>query len=185
MLRISQRTCRLGEKYAGKKDEEADAITLRVELANVVLDREELNALLGEPHAYEALYNTSATPVTPYLKCLKALELRNSWEGAYVALWYEMGKRKIEFKRAKISKIKIEPRHGGDTFLSLTVEGEPALDGKFVDIIARVGGAAECEIRADRPEDQRDLPLNSHDGARPVAPGRRPHAKTSRSKRAH
>jgi hypothetical protein len=162
MLSLSQRDCLLGEKYGGKKVKDEDTRTFKVELSNVILDKTELAALLGEPHAYEALYDTSQKPHKPYLTCLKALELNSSWEGAYVALYYELGKSKIEFKRASLSKIRLELRQDGETAMSCTVEGETALNGKVVQVIERIGTSVEVEIRAQRPEDQRELPLNQH-----------------------
>lgn len=162
MLSLSQRDCFLGDKYGGKKLKDEDTRTFKLELADVMLDKAELAALLGEPHAYEALYDTSQKPHRPYLACLKALELKTSWENAFVAVYYELGKSKIEFKRASLSKIRLELRLGGETAMSCTVEGETALNAKVVQVIERVGTSVEVEIRAQRPEDQRELPLNSH-----------------------
>jgi hypothetical protein len=162
MLRISQRVCKLGDKYAGKKDPEGEALSLKVRLEEITLDREELNAFCDDPHAWTRYFDTSNNPPKPVEDRFKPRELKKPWEGAYVVLWYEFGKSKVEFKNAKLSNITIEPRLGGDTFLSCTVEGEPALDRKFTDIIARIGGSIECEIHADRPEDQKELPINAH-----------------------
>lgn len=162
MLSLSQRGCFLGEKYGGKKIKEEETRTLKVELTDVILSKAEVNALLDEPHAYEALYDTTKRPHRPFLKCLKALELKDAWEGAYVAIWYEMGATRLEFKKATLSKIKLELREDGETAMRCTVEGETVLDKKVAEIIERIGTAVECEIRAQRPDDQKDLPLNQH-----------------------
>lgn len=176
MLSLKQRPCILGDKYAGKKKRDTEVRTLKLELKDIELSREEVNALLGEPHAYEALYDTSAHPIRPFLACIKALEIAASWTGARVVLWYELGATKVELKNATLSKIKITPPLGGDTRLSLSVEGEPVLDRKIAELIDRVGSGIECEIHAERPEDQQELPLNSH------GEGEQPEMKSARKK---
>lgn len=173
MLSLTQRPCMLGDKYGGKKRKDEDIRTLKLELKEIEIDRAELNALLGEAHAFEAIYDTSANPVRPYLACIKAIELKSAWEGAVVTLWYEMGQTRVDFKNAKLSKIKIEPRLGAETVMSCTLEGEPTLDKKVVELIDRIGTGIECELRADRPEAQADLPLNTHGaGEQPDTPAR-------------
>ena len=148
MLSLSQRDCQLGEKYSGRKKRDEDTWTLKLELLGIVLERTEVNAILGEPHAFEALYDTSANPMRPFLGCIKAIELQNAWDGANVVLWYEFGKRKIELKQAKLTKLKVHPMLGGETRFSCIVEGSPPLDKQLAEIIERAGKGIEVEIHA-------------------------------------
>lgn len=181
MLSLNQRDCFLGEKYQGKKRKHEDVRTLKIELTEVMLDKRELAALLGEPHAYEALYDTSGKPHRPFLVCIKALELKEHWKGAYVAIWYELGAKKLEFKRAELSKIKLELRLGGEIAMSCRIEGDPELTASVLEVISRTGTNVECEIRAERPEDQRELPLSTHgEGEQSEHSSRKPRGRASR-----
>ena len=169
MMHITQRTCVLGGKFSGKKVKDREARSIQLELSGIMLDENELNSLLGEPHAHRSIYNTNGKEITPYLKRLKALELSNSWEGAEVTLWYSGATLRLDLPKAKLTKIRLTPLTGGETHMSCNVESEPTLDRKLVDLIERVGSGIECEIRADHPEEQEDLPLNSHGtGERPI-----------------
>lgn len=162
MLSLNQRECQLGNKYRGGKRRDEEVRTLVVNLDSIPLDREEVNQLLGDPHAYESLYDTSSVPHKPFLSTIKAIELKDSWDGGNVALYYHLGESKVELKKAKLSRIRLEPTPTGSTHMSCTVEGEPDLDRKFSDLIGKVGDKIECEIRANSPAEQKELALNQH-----------------------
>jgi hypothetical protein len=189
MMHITQRMCVLGAKFSGKKVKDREARSIKLELAGILLDENELNSVLGEPHAHRSIYNTNGKDIVPYLKCLKALELSHAWEGAAVTLWYELGKKSLELTKAKLTKIRLEPLNGGETQMSCTVESEPTLDAKIVALIERMGSGIECEIRADHPSEQADLPLNTHGtGERPLdgtSPESRELSRTGHSIAAH
>lgn len=162
MLTLNQRDCRLGEKYAGKKIADKEARSLKLDLEEIMLDDVELNCLLGEPHAHQVLYNMGRKPIEPYLKAVKALELSEAITGAHVEIYYQYGTAKVEMPKAKLSKIRLELRAGGQTAMSCTVEAVPALDHHIVDLIDRIGTGVEVMIAAVPPGLQQDLPLNSH-----------------------
>jgi hypothetical protein len=163
MLTLDIRECTLDDKYSGRRKEQEDQEdrrTLKLGLLSIRIDRNELNALLDQPYAYECLYNREKQPHEPWLRCLKALELADSWEGAFVALFYDNGSRKLVFPKATLSKLKIALGTGGKTSLSCMIEGEPDIDENFGEIIARTGTDIQCEIRAQPPSAQHDLPLS-------------------------
>lgn len=181
MLALSQRECKLGTKYSGKVVDQngIERRTLKIELTDLPLDANELNALLGEPYAHRALYDTSRTGVRPILRALKTLELRSACESARVTLLWSLGAEQLVFTDAKLAKIRLELQEGGITAMSCTVETEPTLDGWLVALLERLGAGIEVEIHAEHFGAQQDLPLNRHaDGEAPEAPrrGRRPTA---------
>ncbi|MEY4760667.1 MAG: hypothetical protein RLZZ200_523 [Pseudomonadota bacterium] len=180
MITITQRDCRLGPKFAGKHNEAQDAKpesrTLKVQLEGIEVDEAEFNALFQDAHAWQLLHGTDG----PSLRLLKKFELKGlKFEGAHVVLYHSLGAEMIEIKQAKISKVTLhiaDEEASGATTLSLTVDGEPPLNAKLVKLIERIGNGIEVEIRADHPEAQKDLPLNTHGtGEQPATgkPGRR------------
>lgn len=166
MLTITQRECRLGAKYSGKLVEKDgdEHRTVKFELENIVLEANELNALLGEPHAHRALYDTSRSGVRPFLKCLKALELAKACESARVTLSWSMGAEQVVFPDAKLTKLKLELQEGGLTAMSCVVESEPALDETLTELLARLGHGIEVEIHAEQYGAQQDLQLGNRFG---------------------
>jgi hypothetical protein len=172
MLSLSQRPCKLDEKYGGKKLPGANVRTLKLGLREIPIDENELNALFGQAHAYRSIYDTGSDPITPYLQGIKAHELEDAWENAHVVLWYEMGATKIELKKAKLTKIRVTPREGGESWLAVSIEGEPPLNRKLAEIIERTGTDIECEISAASKADQQQLALNRFGGdSRPPVGG--------------
>jgi hypothetical protein len=181
ILNIPHCDCLLAEKYAGKavsKKNKDPYTTLKIELHRIPLDRDQLCAIMGEPHAFEALYNTGANPVEPFLKCLKELRLEYEYQLANVALFYEMGSTRFPLKDATLSDLRIQLRQGGESWLSMKVEAAPPLDRKLGELLERLGSGIECEIHADDPLAQTELPLNT------AGIGEQPETGAPRAKRA-
>lgn len=108
------------------------------------------------------MHNVGVEPHEPALKGIKAFELEEAFVNAHVALFYEMGATTIELKKAKLTKLKLTPaRDGNPPRLSLTVEGEPPLNKRFLEIIERVGTGVECSLAAASGSDQQELALNA------------------------
>lgn len=186
MITITQRDCRLGPKYAGRlveaKDSAPERRTLKLQLEGIELDEAEFNALFQDAHAWRLLHEDTG----PSLALLKQFELKGlAFEGAHVTLWHSLGAQRIEVKAAKITKITLhigDVAASGSTTLGITVEGEPPLDASLVQLLERVGGGIEVEIRADHPDAQTDLPLSTHgEGEQPATGptrrGRKPRAR--------
>jgi hypothetical protein len=173
MLTLDLRPCVLGGKYSGdvKESETEQTRTFNFELEEVLLTKREFNALLGEPLAWDALFNSGAKPVEPMLKSIKELELKHAVEGASVSVTYGPDASEQTFAGCKLSKIKLSLLTGGDVALACKVTCEPGLDADLAEFIAQMGNTAECEICAQLPQDQQDLPLNrvgDSDDDRPV-----------------
>jgi len=167
MLTLSRRDCKLGSKQSSDtKEAEGAAEPLRMltfEIEEMMLDKNELNALLSEPHAHGVLYDTGARPVEPYLKCFKALEFEAVTKGAYVELAFGLD-TEIKFTECTLSKIKLSLRVGGLTALSCKVTTASVLDDTLPLLFEQFGKAIECELRAEPPGAQQDLPLNKFEG---------------------
>jgi hypothetical protein len=165
MFSISKRAAVLGGKAKADSKEAKDgseATWLTFELEELKIDANELAALLREPHAFEALYNTGANPIEPYLRGLKSLELSDSIADAYVRIDVGLtGFTRFDFKGCKLSKIKLQLRQGGDTALSCKVTVQPNLDAKLATLLEFLGATVQAELRGEAPGAQVDLPLNS------------------------
>ena len=170
MLTLTQRSCVLGLKSStdGKEIDGQEVKLLTLELEDVKLDKRELNALLGEPHAWNVLYNTGVKPPEPYLKALKTLELREPIEGAAVTLSFGVSSSprlsSVAFAKVRLSKLKLELQSGGETVLSLKLTAAPALDATFGELLEHLGRLVEVEMRFEPSGQQQDLPLNKFFG---------------------
>ncbi len=164
MFSISKRSATLSGKCKADSKEAKDgsnATWLTFELEEFKIDAAELAALLREPHAFEALYNTGANPIEPYLKGLKSLELADSIGEAYVRVDVGLtGFTRFDFKGCKLSKIKLQLRQGGETALSCKVTVAPNLDGKLATLLEFLGHTVQAELRGEAPGAQAELPLN-------------------------
>lgn len=173
MLTLNSRPCLLGLKSStdGKEIDGAEVKLLTLELEDVLLDKREVNVLLGEPHAWNVLYNTGVKPVEPY-KSLKSLELREPIDGAAVTLAFGLNSG-VAFTGVKLSKLKLELKSGGETALSCKLTATPALDATFAQLLEHLGDGIEVEMRFEPAGQQQDLPLNAFgEGQRSETPTR-------------
>ncbi len=161
MLTLNRRNCLLGLKSStdGKEVDGTEVKLLTLELEDIPLEKRELCALLGEPHAWNVLYN-NVRPPEPYLKCLKSLELRAAVEGAAVTLVFGVDESSVAMTKVKLSKLKLELKSGGVTNLSCKVTAAPALDATFAQLLEHLGKGIEVEMRFEPDGQQQDLPLN-------------------------
>jgi hypothetical protein len=179
MITITQRACVLGPKYSGKhqkaNQEHAERKTVRLQLERIEVTEAEFNAIFQSPQAWQLLHDSQTKG--PSLPLLKHFELKEfNVDGAHVTLWHSLGKEKIEIALAKLSKFAFtigDQSASGATTLSLTIEGEPPMDAKLVQLLERVGQGIECEFRGDHPEAQADLPLNTHGTGEQKGKGRK------------
>ena len=163
MLTIHRRACWLGNDYSGKVVEEDGRIirTLVFQIDELLLDERELNALLGEPHAWSSLYNDSPDGPVPFLKCFKSLEFEKSIDTANVKVMYGIDAMQ-EFAGVELSKIKLALRDGGRTSMSCKVRTAPTLDETLAHLFEHFGNPIEAELMLLPPNAQKELPLNTH-----------------------
>lgn len=174
MLTLDKRCCWLGPDYSGKVTAE-DGQTIRTlvfELQQLMLTEHELNALLGEPHAWASLYNDSPEGAVPFLKCFKSLEFNKPIEDAHVSVLFGLD-TVFDFAGVQLSKIKLSLCEGGLTALSCKVRTAPTLDETLGQFFEQIGCPIDCEVVLIPPNVQQDLPLNTHGlGEQPQEPAR-------------
>lgn len=171
MLTLNQRVCMIGGSVNTRCElhGEESIPALDIPLSAIMLNASELNALLGEPLAHEALFNRRADHLTePLFKQLKPFALKDKYEDATVTLTVGLHQTPIVLKNVKLSKLKLEPQVGGLTALSLTVQCTPELDERITTLLAFMNHDAQAEIvtgkRATKADQQPELPLGAHGG---------------------
>lgn len=165
MLTLNRRACDLGNDYSGKVVAEDGRVirTLVYQIDNLLLDPRELNALLGDPHAWESLYKITAEGApAPFLNCFKSLEFDKSIEAAHVTVYYGLDWTMQQFADVTLSKIKLALREGGLTALSCKVRTAPTLDETLAHLFEHFGNPIEAELILLPPNSQQELPLNTH-----------------------
>jgi len=172
MLTLDTRSCDIADDYSGKAVER-DGVkirTLTFKLENIELNEREVNALLGDPHAYRSLFKEVGGVLTPFLRCCKAIEFEKAIDGACVVLTYGDRDSEMSFADCKIAKLKLTLIIGGQVFMSCKVTTAPTLDDTLAELFQQFGTRIACEIRAEVPTAQQDLPLNTHGvGEQPAA----------------
>lgn len=186
MLTLSRRECRVAGKHSGNTTEK-DGVTLRTltfQLDEIPLDATELNCLLGEPHAHRALYNTRRDGgIEPFLRCIKAIEFDKAIEGAHVTLHLGRGSE-LAFTDCKLTKVKfVLGKDRGETLLSCKVTTAPTLDETLAELFEQFGEPAECELRAEPPTAQQDLPLSRHGEGEQPETGKRKRGRNGNGRR--
>lgn len=161
MLNLSQRKCFLGIRSStkSKHHDGTEVKILDIDLEQIDLAKHEVNSLLGEPRAWESLFNTVNGKSEPFLKTVKALQLVESISQAFVALTYGVKAQVVELKDVKLSMVKLDLMEG-KVLMSCKVRGPAILDASFGDFMDKLGDSIECEMRFEQPGQQKDLPLN-------------------------
>lgn len=163
MFTLNRRACWLGSDYSGKViDEDGRTIrTLTFQLDNVLLDPRELNVLLSDPHAHDALYVMTPDGLMPFLTCFKSLEFDKPIETAHVTVMYGLDSQ-LSFAGVTLSKIKLALRDGGVTAMSCKVRTAPVLDETLAHLFEHFGQPIEAELTLVPPGAQKELPLSTH-----------------------
>jgi hypothetical protein len=161
VLNLSQRKCFLGIRSStkSKHHDGTELKILDIDLEQIDLAKHEVNSLLGEPRAWESLFNTVNGKSEPFLKTVKALQLVESIAQAFVALTYGVKAQVVELKDVKLSMVKLDLMEG-KVLMSCKVRGPAVLDASFGEFMDKLGDSIECEMRFEQPGQQKDLPLN-------------------------
>ena len=168
MLRLSRRTCKIGTGINTRRElhGEDPVAAVDIPIADVMIDAEELNALLREPHAHGMFFNTTSTKlVEPAFPTLRAFRFAESIEPAIVELELS-SETTVRLAKCTLARIELEPRPGGLTAMSLQVQCTPKLDSS----IARLLEKLDSEVGIVIEQQQRELDLKSKDkpdGAKP------------------
>lgn len=191
MTTISERTCQLGDSVKLKSSEDAEGASIpacEIPVGGLMLEANDVNALLGDPYAHASLFTSKSGHLEPSLPQVKNLVLKENRPGLDVTITIETtGPAKPQLlKDCQLKNLSIAPLSGGLTALGFTVhtvgKHVPALMGLLA---AHLNGHITCEVRdgsgppkGKRKAKQQDLPINTFgDGEQPETvlsfPGRR------------
>lgn len=152
--KAATRTAKDGEEYS----------QLVFEISGVDVSDVEVNSLFASPNAHRSLQAVHAE-----LKGIKAVELDEKIEGAFLSLRTAAVSAangpEFQFTQCRIDKVQLNAAMQ----VSFRCTTKPALDGRFGELIARLGHTVMLELRADTPSAQADLPLNTIGGDAPAA----------------
>jgi hypothetical protein len=142
-----------------------------IPVSGIFLTKEEINILLQDEDAYDALYtDTRSKQLEPRFMTIEPIRLSDKFTGARVTI--AVNGEDLVLKPAKISKISLAPQVGGLTLMSCTVQGNPS---DHTDVLAllnlkcriQILGAALEEPAPAEPE----LPLDHEGQAAPADSG--------------
>lgn len=155
---IAKRLAKIGSQIASQRQKHGDdnITAIRIPVSQIALDERELCALLQNPLAHRALFDTSGDLAKPSLPLLGPLPLREKLQGATVSITHGVQAEVLKLSACTLSKIKLEPQTGGMTELSCTVNVTPALDLGVAHLLERLDSTVEIEISggAFAPEQQ-------------------------------
>jgi hypothetical protein len=133
-----------------------------IPVSAIFLTKEEINNLLQDEDAYDALYTDSRSKqLEPRFMTIEPIKLSDKFTGAKVTI--SVDEEGLVLKPAKISKISLAPQVGGLTLMSCTVQGTPA---DHTDVLALLN--LKCRIQIvgaalEEPAPEPELPLGHAD----------------------
>lgn len=187
MTALSTRPAKIGnvikvEKASASKQHQGEMLSaLVIPLTDIMLDERELNALLANPTAHDALFSQSGSMIEPNFTKLKPLALDEKFSSAVVSITHGVSAEKIRLAPVRLSKIKLAPQVGGLTAMTCSVTCTPDLDAGTAHLLARLDSSIDVEIDfGATKDDQEELPLNNfgegEESSTPKRRGRPPRA---------
>lgn len=109
MLTLTTRPCKIGPSINTRTEKhgDEDVTALDIPIESVMLEANELNVLLGEPHAHNALFNGGTSPPEPLLRMIRALKLKDKFEDCTVTLLLGLNLERIELANVKLAKVEL------------------------------------------------------------------------------
>lgn len=166
-LTLRSRLCKIGTNINVRTEKHGDqpVPACDIPLKGVMLSKDELNTLLGDDGAFDALYrDVEGTPEPIFAKHFKPFVLVDTFEGAGVKLQLSDVKDgiEVELEDVSLNALKLEPQVGGLTSLNLQVQAAPDSDDMstiiaFVDAQVRV--AISFGKRSEKDKRQKELPM--------------------------
>lgn len=135
MLKLKKKPCHIGNSMSTntEKHGEEDVGAIDLKLDGIVLDRKELEVLLG-PNSHGAVYRipegTDGKDAMPEIRFpfLQPLAFNDHFEGATVELELGMDSEKFTLSDCKVRSIKLQPQAGGLTLMSCSIRSTPDSD---------------------------------------------------------
>ncbi len=171
MITITDRPARLGSSINTRTEKhgDEDIPSADIPITGIMLSAEELNSLLGDPHASRALFNNDKGVKRPMFRCFKPFRLTEKFEGARVSLALSVLNDNgvvVEIKDCKLAKIDLEPCEGGLTAMSLQIQSVPT-EAQIGELFGHLNREISIEIADGKRVEksggkQAELPMN-HD----------------------
>jgi hypothetical protein len=151
MLNIDRRQATIGTSLNGRTQNHGDdkVPALDIELEGIVLSENELNALLRDPHAVEALFHEpgkGSTLAQPRFPQLTAFKFKEKFKGARVSIWLSGAREPIMLTDCNLAKVAIEPQEGGTTLLSCQVQSTQPADKSVAKLWEQMGHTVAVEL---------------------------------------
>lgn len=133
-----------------------------VPVSGIMLGAEELNALLQEPHAHRALFakRSGSTLDDPLFKGLAPFKLKDKIEAADVVLFVGANSE-VKLGLCKLKNVTLEPKTGGLTELSCTIQSTPTLDKRIAVLLDHMDAGVQIEIGYEHNAHQPELPMGA------------------------
>lgn len=108
-----------------EKHGESSVLCADIKIEGVHLEPDELNLLLDDKHAHNALFVTAKGKATePMFRQLKRFELESKFEDCSASIFLGLSDDSVDFEDVKVAKVKLSPQVGGQTMVELTVQTE-------------------------------------------------------------
>lgn len=178
MITLVKRPCYIGASINVRTElhGEEPVPAFDLPLTGLMIEAEELNSLLEEPHAHRLLFNvrSGGKLSEPVFRALKPLQLEHKFEGCRVTILFGANRKDLVIEDCTVAKVKLEPQAGGLTMLSCVVQ----TSGHAADLnrlVEKMKGEIDVEIEfgeaAQSDKDrQQDLPINRFEGDDAPAP---------------
>ena len=148
MLDISQTHAHMGKISNNLEKHGTDDVTaFDIPISGILLDREQLNDLLEDPHADRWMFNeTKSGAIEPATRAFEPRVLKDTFEKAVVV--FTVGKAEFTLADCKIQGIELDPENGGNTRVAFKLRVRPENDKQILALL----GHQNREIKIDVAE---------------------------------
>lgn len=162
---ISKRNAKLGTNLPFRTEFHGDNSVTAGDLAikGVMIDDNELCALMHEPLAFRALFKSRPNSVLhdPLFPGIKPLKLIDTIDEASMTVFVGVEQTPIELGVTKLKGITLEPQPGGMTAMSFTAQCTPTLDKRIGELLDHLDAGVFVEISYAHKPQQQGLPLET------------------------
>ena len=169
MLTLDKRPARIGGSMNSRTEKhgDEDVPALDIPLEGLMLTKEELNALTGDPYMHDALFShrSQGKLDEPILRNFRPLVYREKFEEGQVLLRVGLGADiEVDLKDVKLARVTLEPQVGGLTACSVQIQCRPTAE-TVAQLWPYMGHEVDAEVtfgkKSAKGEKQAELPLNS------------------------
>lgn len=168
-LILRKRPCTIGNSIntRGEMHGEETVPGFDIPLHSLMLEEGELNALLGDKGAFDALFirGKKGELAAPRFKDCKPLKLEGKFEDCAATFFIGSDDdAEVEIGTAKLGNISLEPQLGGLTLMCVQVQGTPK-PSEMARVMAFLNGDIEAKLvfgkKAEKNDKQKDLELGA------------------------